>query len=164
MSNVANPSRPRNEENTTGKMAAAVSDQVEQASSFVAEKANEAGKYVSDACKSAASSAVHSCENAASYMGDRAGDARSAVGDSIKSAASSIRSAAPQEQGTMHDAACSFADSLENTGRYIQDHDFAAMGEDVTNVIRRNPIPAVLIAAGVGFLLARACTSSRSSY
>lgn len=164
MSNVANPSRNRNEENTTGNMAAAVADQAEQAGNFLAEKANEAGKYVADTAKSAAASAMHSAENAATYVGERVGDARTTVGSGIKSAADSLRSAAPQEEGTMHDAACSVADSLENAGRYIQDHDFAAIGEDVTNVIRRNPIPSVLIAAGVGFLLAKACTSTRSNY
>ena len=164
MSNVANPSRNRNEENTTGNMAAAVTDKAEETGSYLADKANEAGKYVADTANSVASSAMHSAENAATYVGEKVGDAKSAVGGGIKSAGESLRSAAPQEDGTMHDAACSVADSLENAGKYIQDHDFAAISEDVTNVIRRNPIPSVLIAAGVGFLLAKALTSSRNNY
>lgn len=167
MSNVANPNR-QSEENTShmssGNMATAVSDQAEKAGTYVAEKASEAGKYVSDMAKSARSSAQHSAEKAASYMGEQAGNARSAVGSGIKSMSESLKSAAPQEEGMMHDAACSVADSLESCGQYIADHDFAAMSEDVTNVIRRNPIPSVLIAAGVGFLLAKAVTSSRSNY
>jgi hypothetical protein len=35
------------------------------------------------------------------------------------------------------------------------------MAEDVTNLIRRNPIPALLIGIGAGFLLARAMTPRR---
>lgn len=166
MSNVANQNRNQSEENankSTGNLATAISDQAEQAGTFIAEKANEAGKYVSDMAKNAASSARSSAENAASYVGDRAGDARSAVGSGIKSVSESLKGAAPQEEGMMHDAACSVAGSLESCGQYISDNDFSAMSEDLTNVIRRNPIPSVLIAAGVGFLLAKAVTSSRSS-
>jgi ElaB/YqjD/DUF883 family membrane-anchored ribosome-binding protein len=63
----------------------------------------------------------------------------------------------------MHGAAAYLADTLESTGGYLGEHDFNAMAADVTNVIRRNPIPAVCIAAGIGFLLAKACTPSSRS-
>jgi len=33
------------------------------------------------------------------------------------------------------------------------------MGDDITNMIRRNPIPALLVGIGIGFLLARATRS-----
>ena len=33
------------------------------------------------------------------------------------------------------------------------------IGDDLTNLIRRNPIPALLLGVGVGFLLARAIRS-----
>lgn len=164
MSNVANPSRPANEgqENSASNVAAAVNEKAAEAGNFLADKANEAGKYVAENAKNMASSAMHSAESAASYVGHRADDARCAVGSSIKSAADSLRSAAPQENGMMHDAAGSVAATLENAGKYIEEQGFDAMAEDVTNAIRRNPIPAVCIAAGIGFLLARACTSSRA--
>ena len=32
------------------------------------------------------------------------------------------------------------------------------MAEDLTDLIRRNPIPALLVGVGLGFLLARATT------
>jgi hypothetical protein len=32
------------------------------------------------------------------------------------------------------------------------------MGQDLTNLVRRNPLPAVLLGIGFGFLLARAIT------
>lgn len=162
MSNVANPSREQNDANTSGGVASAISEKANEAGTYLADKANEAGKYVSDSAKQMASSAMDSCGSAASFVGHKADDARCAVGSSMKSAADSIRGAAPQEDGMMHSAADSFAATLESAGKYIEDQDFSAMTEDLTNVIRRNPIPAVCIAAGLGFLLARACTSSRS--
>lgn len=163
MSNVANPSRPSNEnnENTSGNFASAVSDKANEAGTYLADKANEAGKFVADSAKSMASSARHSAENAASYMGQCADDARCSVGGSMKSMGESLRSATP-EDSMMHGAAGSVASSLESAGQYISDHGFDGMAEDMTNMIRRNPIPAICIAAGIGFLLARATTSSRS--
>jgi ElaB/YqjD/DUF883 family membrane-anchored ribosome-binding protein len=163
MSNVANPSRPANEnnENNAGKVASAVSEKANEAGTFLADKANEAGKFVAENAKNLASSAMHSAENAASYMGQCADDTRSSVGGSIKQMGESLRSAAP-EDSMMHDAAGSVASTLESAGQYISEHGFDNMAEDMTNMIRRNPIPAVCIAAGIGFLLARASTSSRS--
>jgi hypothetical protein len=166
MSNVANPIQ--NQEHKPGQskehasFGAGVAETAESASNFLADKANQAGQYVSEQANKMASSAMHSAENAGQYVGHRAEDARHAVGSSIKSVAESIKSAAPE--GMMHDAACSLATSLESTGKYIDEHGINAMTEDLTNVIKRNPLPSVLIAAGVGFLLAKACTSSRSSY
>jgi hypothetical protein len=162
MSNVANPTR-QNEgnENTSGNIASAVSEKATEAGNFLADKANEAGKYVADSAKTMASSAMHSAENAASYMGQCADDTRCSVGSSMKSMADSLRSATP-EDSMIHGAAGSVASSLESAGQYIADHGFDGMAEDMTNMIRRNPIPAICIAVGIGFLLARATTSSRS--
>ena len=162
MSNVANPSRQNeNNENTAGTVAPALPDKPTAAGTFLADKANEAGKFVAENAKNIASSAMHSAENAASYMGTCADDTRSSVGSSIKQMGESLRSATP-EDSMMHDAAGSVASTLETAGQYISEHGFDNMAEDMTNMIRRNPIPAVCIAAGIGFLLARASTSSRS--
>jgi hypothetical protein len=56
-------------------------------------------------------------------------------------------------------AASTVADTLEHTGRYIQDEGLAGMADDVTELIRRNPIPAMLIGVGIGFLLAKVMRS-----
>jgi len=168
MSNVANPTQAKNQgQSAPGKekeqagIGAAVAQQAEKAGSFLSDKATEVGQYVSDQTNKMASSALHSAENAGSYVSHRADDARHAMGTGIKSMGESLKSAAPE--GMMHDAACSLAGSLESTGRYLEDHGLTAMTEDLTSVIKRNPIPSVFIAAGIGFLLAKACTSSRSS-
>jgi ElaB/YqjD/DUF883 family membrane-anchored ribosome-binding protein len=48
------------------------------------------------------------------------------------------------------------ASGLERTGRYIEEQGVSGMMDDLTDVIRRNPVPAVLIGLGVGFLIGRA--------
>jgi hypothetical protein len=47
------------------------------------------------------------------------------------------------------------ASALDSSGRYLEEQGLSGMAEDVTNLIRRNPIPAMLIGVGLGFLLAR---------
>jgi hypothetical protein len=169
MSNVANPMQAKNQDHSMpGKekessgMGAAVAEQAEKASSFLADKASEVGSYVSEQTSKLASTARHSAENAGSYVSHRADDARHSMGTGIKSMGESLKSAIPE--GAMHDAACSVAESLESTGKYLEEHGFSAMTEDLTNVIKRNPLPSVFIAAGIGFLMAKACTPSRSNY
>jgi hypothetical protein len=51
------------------------------------------------------------------------------------------------------------ADALDRGGRYIEEKKISGMAGDVTDVIQRNPIPAVLVALGLGFFLGRALRS-----
>jgi hypothetical protein len=59
----------------------------------------------------------------------------------------------------MGSAASSVAGALETGGRYLQEHDLGDIGKEVIQLVRRNPIPAVLISMGIGYLLARATRS-----
>jgi hypothetical protein len=99
----------------------------------------------------------HKAEEAASYVGQRAEDATSSLGGSLKSLGETVRDKAPQSG-----MAGSVAHSLECTGEYLQTEGLSGIGEDLSAVIRRNPIPALLAAVGVGFLIAQATTSRRS--
>jgi hypothetical protein len=76
----------------------------------------------------------------------------------MESLAGTIRDRAPRE-GMMGNAASTVADSLEQGGRYLREEGLGGMADDLTNTIRRNPLPAVLVAVAVGFLLARATRS-----
>jgi len=57
----------------------------------------------------------------------------------------------------------SVADGLEGAGKYIEDKNLSGMMDDVTGLIKRNPVPAVLLALGIGFLVGRVLTSSSRS-
>jgi hypothetical protein len=153
MANVSNPMKTKSDEGQAFPG--------QQTATAAAERAKEAATYVGDKAKSAASSAMHSAEDAATYVGQKAGDATTAVGGSLKSLGSSLREHTPDES-MVSGASCAVADSLESAGRYIEEEGLSGITEDVTNMIRRNPLPAQLIGVGVGFLLARAMTSSRS--
>jgi hypothetical protein len=47
---------------------------------------------------------------------------------------------------------------LETGGQYLEQEGLKGIAEDVTNVIRRNPLATLLIGVGLGFILARATT------
>jgi len=49
---------------------------------------------------------------------------------------------------------------LESTGRYLQEEGLKGVAEDMTNLIRRNPLPAMFLGIGLGFILARAISRS----
>jgi len=55
------------------------------------------------------------------------------------------------------------ADTLEGAGKYIEDKNLSGMMDDVNGLIKRNPIPAVLLALGVGFLVGRALSMTSRS-
>jgi len=51
------------------------------------------------------------------------------------------------------------ADGIKDVGRYLEDKNLSGMMDDVTELVRRNPIPALLVGVGIGFLLARTLRS-----
>ena len=55
-------------------------------------------------------------------------------------------------------ASSAVANTLETYGKELQEHGLTGIAEDITNTVRKHPIPAVLIGIGLGFLLARVLT------
>ena len=56
-------------------------------------------------------------------------------------------------------AASKVADTLERGGHYLKEEGVPGMAEDLTGLIKRNPIPALLLGIGVGYLIGRALRS-----
>jgi hypothetical protein len=102
-----------------------------------------------------ASNVTDKAKQAAADLGKRAEDATHTVGGGMKDLAGTIREKSPRE-GVFGSAASSVASGLECGGQYLQEQGVGGIAEDVTNLIRRNPIPALLIGIGLGFFLARA--------
>jgi len=155
-----NPMKPKNEERPIqpGQSGPGTVDRVHDAANSLAEKAKDAASAMGDKAKDAASTVVRKAEDAASLVGHKADDATSAVGSGLKSLGSTIREHTPST-GALGDASAGVANTLDSAGRYLQDQGLKGIGEDVTNLIRRNPIPALLVGVGIGFLIARASTS-----
>jgi hypothetical protein len=63
------------------------------------------------------------------------------------------------ESGFLGQATRSVAGALESSGQYLENKKLSGMAEDVTDLVRNNPIPALLIGIGLGFLLGRALRS-----
>jgi phage-related protein len=169
---MANPSTRQNKEDRpsgVGQMASDLGRRAQDAGSHLAEKAKDTASSLADKAKDtassvasqardAASSVARTAGNVASSLGERADDATSSVGGGMKTLAGTLREKAPQG-GMMGTAASSVADALETGGRYLQEHGLSDIGSDMVNLIRRNPIPAVLVGFGIGFLFARATRS-----
>jgi len=125
-----------------------------EAGSAVAQSAKDVASKTSDAVRDAASTVAHKAADAGSYIAHKAEDATAAVGGEMKSLAGTIRDKGPHE-GMLGNASSAVANSLESCGRELQEHGLTGIAEDITNTVRRHPIPAVLIGIGLGVLLAR---------
>jgi hypothetical protein len=102
----------------------------------------------------------------AAELGQAAADTldsqRHTAASGLSSAADTIRARADQLPGgeTVSGLARSAADSLTSTADYVRENDLKGMMADVQQVVKKNPGPALLAAAFVGFLVGRAFTHS----
>jgi len=157
MANTTGTKQP-NEERSIGQMGADVKNKAKEVGSNVADKARDAASALASQAKDAAASAAHKASDVASNIGERASEATSTVGSGMQSLAGTIRDKAPHE-GVMGSAASSVAKALDSGGKYLQEQGLGGMGRDLTDMIRRNPVPAMLVGIGIGYLIARATRS-----
>jgi len=117
---------------------------VQETAANLGDKAKDFAAQTADQAKNLSKSAVNMADNATSRVGSR-----------VESMADKLRDNAPRE-GVVHDAASKVADTLERSGRYLQEEGLSGMANDLTGVIKRNPIPALLVGIGIGYLIAHA--------
>jgi len=140
-------------------------DKGREAAAHAGESLSSAASAVGQAIGNKASDAAHAvgqkASDAAHAVGHRAEDATAAVGHGMQTAADKVREYTP-DSGMMGKASDRVADALEGAGKYVEDKNLSGMMDDMTSLIRRNPIPALLVGLGVGFLIGRVLSSSRS--
>jgi hypothetical protein len=119
-----------------------------------ADKAKEAASGVVGQVKDMASHAGQAVGSAATAVGHKAEDAVSSVGRGMESLGEKVREKGP-DHGPLAKATSAVAGALETGGKYLEDKKISGMADDLTDLIKRNPIPALLIGVGLGFLLAR---------
>lgn len=134
-------------------------DQGKEAAGHAMDKAKETAGGVMDKAKDIAGNVAGAAGNAASWAGHRAEDAASGVGSGIKSLGDTIREKGPQG-GVFGSATSAVGDTLSNAGSYLEDKGFSGIGGDLSDLIRKNPVPAMLIGVGIGFMLARMTSRS----
>jgi len=123
-----------------------------------ADKAKDVAHQAMDKAKDVASHVGEAVSNAASQAATAAGKTAdrmaSATGSSVKQLGETIREKGPQE-GMLGGATRAVGNTLEEGGKYLEQEGFSGMMDDVTDLIRRNPVPAVLVGIGIGFLIGR---------
>lgn len=145
----------------TGKPNNPQRDKPENLGSSASHLASQGKQAVQDAASSVAGTAHDLTRRAgdmASTVGHQAEEAVSGLGGQMKHLAGTIRESVPHE-GFVGTAATTVADTLDRSGRYLQEQDLSDMANDLGKVIRQYPIQSVLVGIGVGFLMARAIRS-----
>jgi hypothetical protein len=103
-------------------------------------KVEHAGAACMDKARELVSSVMEHAEDAASSVAHTVGDVGATIG---------------AKDGALGTASSSVAKSLERGGHYLRHEGLGGMAKDITNLIRRNPVPALLIGVGIGFLLGK---------
>jgi len=127
-----------------------------------ADKAREAVGSAVEKAREGLGSMGESASHMASAAVNKADDAVSAAGRRLEDWGEGVRSRTPNE-GLLGSASEAVACTLEKSGKYLEDHGLTGMVDDVTDMIKRNPIPALFVGIGIGFLLAKATSSSSRS-
>jgi len=104
--------------------------------------------------KEAAAPLTEKAGEAASMVGRKVDDATSAVGAGMRNLGDRIKDGGPHE-GFLGQAAQRVGDTIREGGQYIEHSGFSGMTKDMSDLIRRNPVPAVFLGLGLGFLLGR---------
>lgn len=142
-------------------MATTNMDKEKQAFDEARHETSQAASDIAGRAKQAAGTVADKARDAARAAGEKADQALSSTGSTVAGMGSRMREGGPQE-GYLGRANSAVAGTIEQTGRYLEEHGLSGMADDMTSMIRRNPIPAVLVGVGVGFLLARLTSSSNS--
>jgi len=141
----------------TKEMASETASRAKNIAEGAVDKVKDMASDAAGKARDMGAAAAHKAGEAANFMGKKADEATSAVGSGMKSLAGTIRDKTGNA-GVVGTAGSAVAHTLEAGGRYLEEQGLSGIGDDLTNMIRRNPIPAVLLGVGVGFLVARALT------
>jgi ElaB/YqjD/DUF883 family membrane-anchored ribosome-binding protein len=143
--------------------------QIKEGAGQMADKAKETGSSMADKAKDMASNVADKAKEMAGAVRDRAASAAEAVGEGADAGADYVGSGMEHLGHKLHEhapsgflggAAHRVASGLESSGRYLREEGLTGMAEDLGDLIKRNPIPAMLVGIGIGFLLARATSRS----
>jgi len=136
-----------------------VADKAKDAAHNVADKAKDTAHSVVDTARDAASHAGQAVSGAASTVGKKAEEWTADAGHKVSSLADTVRHQGPGGSGMLGKANEALAEGLDSAGGYMSDKNLSGMMSDVTDLIKRNPIPALLVGLGIGYLLGKSLRS-----
>jgi len=133
-------------------------EQAKDVASQAYDKAKDVASQAYDKAKDTATSVGEMVSNAASSVGKTADHLASSAGAGIKNLGETLREKAPHE-GMLGNASQTVANTIRESGKYLEEAGLSGIGKDLTELIRHNPVPAVLVGMGIGFLIGRVLRS-----
>jgi len=130
-------------------------DKAREVGEGVLGKVKEAGAHALDTAKGAAHSVGETATETAAAVGKKADDMTAAAGHGIAGFGETIAQKAPHE-GLAGRASQAVADTIKESGRYIEEQKLSGMAQDVEQFVKNHPIPTILVVLGIGFCLGRA--------
>ena len=118
-----------------------------------ADKAKEAAASVGELASDAACAVGAMASQAACDVGKKADDLTASAGVGIQEWGNRLSKNAPHA-GVLGSASQAVARTVRDGGEYLEGAKLSGLTEDIAQLIRRNPIPAVLIAIGLGWCAA----------
>lgn len=98
--------------------------------------------------------AMNGLQGTMSPTGHKGDQMAAAVGERLGSAAETLRGTLPQE-GRLGGAVRAVTNRLEASGNYLQEQGLSGAIDEIESLIRRYPIQALLLGAGLGYALSR---------
>ncbi|MEI8020371.1 MAG: hypothetical protein WCH39_19370 [Schlesneria sp.] len=129
-------------------------EKAKEAAASVSEMASLAAAAVGSMASHAATDAGVMASQAVRDVGKKADELAANAGVSIQGLGDMISKNTP-ESGLLKNASEVVAGVVKEGGEYLQEAKLSGLTDDVTHVIRRNPIQSVLIALGVGWFIGR---------
>ena len=117
---------------------------------LAADKAKQAATLLAEMASHAASAVGSMASQAASNVGKNADDLTASAGVGIQGLGDKLSKNTPQA-GVLGSASQAVARTVKDGGEYLEDAKLSGMTEDIVQLIRRNPIPVVLIGIGLGW-------------
>lgn len=117
-------------------------------------KAREAAASVGEMASQAACAVGSMASHAACDVGKKADDLTASAGIGIQELGDRLSKNTPHS-GVLGSASQAVARSVKDGGEYLEGAKLSGMTEDFAQLIRKNPLPAVFIALGLGWFVAR---------
>jgi len=110
------------------------------------------------ASNTVASTVGQAVTSATSTVGKKADALTAAAGTGMKDLAESICENAPSD-GVLGGASETVAGTLRQSGNYLERQGLDGLVEDCTAIIRNNPLPALFLGIGLGYVIGRVTRS-----
>ena len=115
----------------------------------------DSGRQVIENAMESASAGILTAQQ---KIGAAVGVARETASQLSSSVSEAASYATQKAEGATNSVGC----AMESTGTYLKDDGLHHIAADVSELIRRNPVPAMLVGVGLGFLIAQASTRRNS--